>query len=189
MADREQPVGITEGHRGESYGGMRVAALTRILAEKYSININRAVMISPELNIDDDFSDYSLVLPMTQIPTQAAVAAVHGRGGFGSDAAAMTAAEDYALNEYLTGLASLGRMTPEKRDAFYKRLSEVTGINTTLLGRYRGRIDQLVYAGNLLADKGLVLDRYDGSQASDNPPARPGIGVLDRSINVLTGIL
>ena len=175
---------------GESYGGMRVAALTRILAEKFSININRAVMISPELNVDDDFSDYSLVLPMTQIPTQAAVAAVHGRGSLGSGSAAMTAAEDYALNEYLPGLASLGRMTPEKRDAFYKRLSEVTGINTTLLARHRGRIDQLVFAGSLLADKGLVLDRYDGSQATDNPtPQDPGIGILDRSINILTGIL
>lgn len=175
---------------GESYGGMRVAALTRILAEKYSINLNRAVMISPELNVDDDFSDYSLVLPMTQIPTQAAVAAIHGRGGLGSDAAAMEAAEDYALNEYLTGLAALGRMTPEKQEAFYVRLSQVTGINPDLLARHRGRIDQLLYAGSLLSDKGLVLDRYDGSQASDNPtPQEPGIGTLDRSINVLTGIL
>jgi carboxypeptidase C (cathepsin A) len=175
---------------GESYGGMRVAALTRIIAEKYAINLNRAVMISPELNVDDDFSDYSLVLPMAQIPTQAAIAAFHGRGGLGSDAAAMTAAEDYALNEYLTGLASLGRMTPEKQEAFYARLSDVTGISATLLARHRGRIDQLVYAGSLLADKGLVLDRYDGSQASDNPtPQDPGIGILDRSINVLTGIL
>jgi len=175
---------------GESYGGMRVAALTRILAEKYSININRAVMISPELNVDDNFGDYSLVLPMTQIPTQAAVAAVNGRGGFGTDAAAMTKAEDYALNEYLTGLATLGRKTPDEQAAFYARLSQVTGIKTALLARHRGRIDQLTYAGNLLADKGLVLDRYDGSQASDNPtPQDPGIGVLDRSINILTGIL
>jgi carboxypeptidase C (cathepsin A) len=175
---------------GESYGGMRVAALTRILAEGYSINLNRAVMISPELNVNASFDSYSLMFPMTQIPTQAAIASVHGKGGFGTDDAAMMAAEDYALNAYLTGLATLGRMTPEQQTAFYARVSEAIGIDPALLVRHNGRIDQLVYAGSLLADKGLVLDRYDGSQASDNPkPQDPGIGVLDRSLTVMTGIL
>ncbi len=154
---------------GESYGGMRVAALVRILAENYAVNLNRAVMISPELNVNVTFDSYSLVFPMTQIPTQAAIASVHGRGGFGTDAAALQAAEDYALNAYLTGLAALGRMTPEERTAFHARLSEVIGIDPGLLARNNGRIGQLLYAGSLLADKGLVLDRYDGSQASDNP--------------------
>jgi carboxypeptidase C (cathepsin A) len=175
---------------GESYGGMRVAALTRILAEKYSINLNRAVMISPELNVNLTFDSYSLAFPMTQVPTQAAIASVHGRGGFGTDAAALQAAEDYALNEYLTGVAALGRMTPEEQTAFYARLSEVIGIDTGLLARNNGRIDQLLYAGSLLADRGLVLDRYDGAQASDNPrPQDAAIGVLDRSLTVLGGIL
>lgn len=175
---------------GESYGGMRVAALLRILTEKYSINLNRAVMISPELNVNASFESYSLLFPMTQIPTQAAIASVHGRGGFGTDAAAMQAAEDYALNEYLTGLAALGRMTAEERTAFLTRLSKVIGIEPGLLARNNGRIDQLLFAGSLLADKGLVIDRYDGAQASDNPrPQDAAIGVLDRSLNVLTGIL
>lgn len=175
---------------GESYGGLRAAALTRILPEKYSINLNRAVLISPELSADVVFNSYSLLWPMTQIPTQSAIASVHGLGGFGSDAAALQEAEDYTLNEYLPGLARLGRMTPEEQAAFYKRVSEVTGINPTLLARHNGRIDQVLYAGSLLADRGLVLDRYDGSQASDNPtPEEPGLGVLDRSVNILTGIL
>jgi carboxypeptidase C (cathepsin A) len=175
---------------GESYGGMRVAALVRILAEKHAINLNRAVMISPELNMDISFDSYSLLWPMVQIPTQAAIAALHGRGGFGTDDAAMQAAETYALNEYLPRLASLGRMTPEEQTAFQARLSEVIGIDPAILARLNGRIDQVLYAGTLLADRGQVLDRYDGSQASDNPtPEAPGIGVLDRSINILTGIL
>jgi carboxypeptidase C (cathepsin A) len=175
---------------GESYGGMRVAALSRILAEKYAINLNRAVMISPELNVNATFDSYSLMFPMTQIPTQAVIASVYGRGVFGTNAAGMQAAEDYALNEYLTGLAALGRMTPEERTAFYARLSEVIGIEAALLARNNGRIDQLLFAGSMMADKGLVLDRYDGSQASDNPrPQDAAIGVLDRSLTVLSGIL
>jgi carboxypeptidase C (cathepsin A) len=175
---------------GESFGGMRVAAQVRLLAERHAINLNRAVMISPELNMDITFDSYSLLWPMTQIPTQAAIASVHGRGGFGTDPAALLAAEDYALNEYLTGIAALGRMTPEEQTAFHTRLSEVIGIDPAVLARQNGRIDQVLYAGTLLADRGLVLDRYDGSQATDNPtPEAPGIGVLDRSVNILTGIL
>lgn len=175
---------------GESYGGMRVAALTRILAEKHAINLHRAVMISPEMIVNATFDSYSLMFPMTQIPTQAAVASVHGKGGFGTDAAALQKAEDYALGDYLTGLAALGRMTPEEQTTFYARLSEVIGIEPSLQVRYNGRIDQLLYAGTLLADKGLVLDRYDASQASDNPkPQDEAIGVFDRSLNVLSGIL
>jgi carboxypeptidase C (cathepsin A) len=175
---------------GESYGGFRAAALTRILAEKFSINLNRAVLISPELNVEVAFNSYSLLWPMTQIPTQAAIAAVHGRGGLGTGADALRLAEDYALNQYLTGLAALGRMTAEQRTAFHSRLSAVTGIDPALLARHNGRIDQILYAGSLLADEGKVLDRYDGSQASDNPtPDDPGLGVMDRSLTVLTGVL
>ncbi|MGL1664030.1 hypothetical protein ACSTJJ_23110, partial [Vibrio parahaemolyticus] len=33
---------------GESYGGLRVTALSRILTEQYGINLNRAVLMSPE---------------------------------------------------------------------------------------------------------------------------------------------
>jgi carboxypeptidase C (cathepsin A) len=147
-------------------------------------------MISPELKVNVTFDSYSLLFPMTQIPTQAAIASVHGRGGFGTDAAALQAAEDYALNEYLTGLAALGRMSPEEQAAFHARLSEVTGIDRDLLARNNGRIDQALYAGSLLADRGQLLDRYDGTQASDNPrPQEASIGVLDRSLTVLSGIL
>ena len=144
MADDQQPLGIAQGDRGERYGSMRVAALTRILAVGYSINLNRAVMISPELNVNANFNSYSLMWPMTQMPTQAAIASAHGRGGFGTDAAALLKAEDYALNEYLTGLAALGRMTPEEQTAFYARLSEVIGIDADLLARHAGRIDQVL---------------------------------------------
>ena len=37
---------------GESYGGQRVAALSRILAEQYAVNLNWAVMLSPAFLLD-----------------------------------------------------------------------------------------------------------------------------------------
>ena len=53
---------------GESYGGQRVAALSRILAEKYAINLNRAILISPALNVELTQTNYAIVWPMTPDP-------------------------------------------------------------------------------------------------------------------------
>lgn len=175
---------------GESYGGKRVAGLVRILAESYSINLNRAVLISPDLNVDISQSSYSILYPMSLVPTQAAIAAFHGLNGLGTDAAAMRKVEDYTLNEYLPGLVKLGRSTQEERTAFFEKYAKLIGLDPGLVARNNGRITEVLFVGSLLAKKGLVLDRYDGTQATDNPtPQEPGLGVLDRSLRVLSGVL
>jgi carboxypeptidase C (cathepsin A) len=175
---------------GESYGGLRVAALTRILAEKYAINLNRAILISPALKVDVSTSSYSILYPMSLLPTQAAIAAYHKMNDLGSDAAAMKQVEEFTLTDYLTGLVSLGRMTSSQQTAFYDKVAKLIGLDPVLVARHQGRIPEVIFASSLLADKGLVLDRYDGTQASDNPtPAEQGLGVLDRSLTVLGGVL
>ena len=83
---------------GESYGGMRVAALSKLLAEQYAVNLNRAILISPALNVDLTTAPYSILYPMSLLPSQAAIAAFHGRNALGTDPAALQAVEDYALN-------------------------------------------------------------------------------------------
>lgn len=175
---------------GESYGGKRVAGLVRILAESYSINLNRAVLISPDMNVDVSQASYSILYPMSLVPTQAAIAAFHGLNGMGTDAASMRKIEDYTLNEYLPGLVKLGRSTPEQRTAFFESYAKLIGLDPDLVARNNGRITEILFVGSLLAKKGLVLDRYDGTQATDNPtPQEPGLGVLDRSLHVLSGVL
>jgi len=175
---------------GESYGGQRAAALTKLLAEKYAINLNRAILISPALNVEVTLAGYSILYPMSLIPTEAAIAAFHGKTGLDVDPAAVKAAEDYALGEYLTGLVSLGRMTPEQKTAFYTRLAGFIGLEPDLVARHQGRITESIFGQSLLADQGLILDRYDGTQATDDPtPETDGIGVLDRSLSVLAGVL
>jgi len=52
MADQASALGLAKAITGESYGGQRVAALTRLLAEQYAINLNRAILISPALNVE-----------------------------------------------------------------------------------------------------------------------------------------
>jgi carboxypeptidase C (cathepsin A) len=175
---------------GESYGGQRVAALSRMLAEKYAINLNRAVLISPQLNLELTNTSYSIVWPMTLLPTQAAIAAHHGLNNLGTDPAALTAVEDFALNEYVTGLARLGRMDAKAQEAFYAKVASLIGIDPALVARHRGRIYESLFAANLLRAKGKVIDTYDGTQASDNPtPQNEELGVFDRSLTVLGGVL
>ena len=177
---------------GESYGGRRVAALSRILAEQYAINLNRAILISPALRLElAENTHYSLVYPITLLPTLAAIAAHHGLSTIGNDATALDAVEDYALTGYATGLATLGRATAEQQAAFYAKVAGLVGLDPALVASHRGRITEQVFAVNLLARKGQVIDTYDGTQASDNPTPEKSdeLGVFDRSLTVLGGVL
>lgn len=176
---------------GESYGGKRVAALTKLLPMYYAINLHRAIMISPEINVEVETTQpFSLVNPMALLPSYAAIAAHHGLNDLGTDPAAMQEVEDFALNEYVTGLVSLGRMNASEQTEFYEKVGSLIGIDPQLIERYRGWVPPQVFASRLLADRGLVIDLYDGTQASDNPrPQDQSLSIFDRTIAVLSGML
>ncbi|HXI08040.1 MAG: S10 family peptidase [Bradyrhizobium sp.] len=179
---------------GESYGGLRVTALSRILTEQYGINLNRAVLLSPEWRLPslaEPFPTYDLLHAMTLLPTQAAIAAHYGRSTIKSDAAGYKAAEDFALTGYLTGLAALGRMSPQEQSAFYAKVGGLIGLDPALVAVNRGRIGEALFSTNLLAAQGKVLDFYDGTQPSDNPTPekRDELGVLTRTINIFSGVM
>lgn len=181
---------------GESYGGLRVAALTRLLMEEYDINLNRAVLISPLLKTAMPFEAprYDLVDAMTTLPSQAAIAAVHRRGTLPSDPAqlaqALAGVEQFALTEYLTGLARLGRASPAEADALYARVAGLIGLDAKLVAQHRGRVAADVYVKNLMRERNQILDRYDGRMVSDDPvPESPELASLDRTLTVLNGVL
>jgi carboxypeptidase C (cathepsin A) len=179
---------------GESYAGQRIAALSRALAEHYGINLNRAVLISPALNVPtlvESSPPYDLLHAITLLPTQAAVAAYHGLSTITNDAAGYETAEDFALTDYLTGLATLGRMNAEEQAAFYAKVGGLIGLDPALVALHRGRIGEAVFANNLLAAQGKVLDLYDGTQPSDNPTPeqRDAFGASPRSLSILSGVL
>ncbi|MCU0502643.1 MAG: peptidase S10 [Anaerolineae bacterium] len=185
--------GSPKGIAGESYAGQRIAALTRVLAEHYGINLNRAVLISPAFNVPtlNDTHVYDLLEPITLLPTQAAVAAYHGKSTVKNDAAGRKAAEDFALRGYLTGLATLGEVSPAEQAAFYGKVGGLIGLDPALVARHRGRVPATVFVIELLAAQGKVLDNFDGTQASDNPvpEKRDEVGAAPRSFSVLSGVL
>ncbi|MFN5049183.1 MAG: S10 family peptidase [Rubrivivax sp.] len=186
--------GSPKGIAGESYAGRRIAALVPVLARQYGINLNRAVLISPAMSVPsliEPFPAYDLLHAMTLLPTQAATAAHHGLSTITNDAAGHKQAEDFALSGYLTGLASLGRMSPQEQAAFYARVGGLIGLDPALVALHRGRVGEAVFATSLLAARGKVLDLYDGTQPSDNPKpeVRDGFGAMPRTLEVFSGVL
>lgn len=181
---------------GESYGGLRVAALSRLLMTDYDVNLNRAVLISPLLKsaLPADDARYGLEGMMTMLPSQAAIAAAHGRSTLPSDPArlpqALAEVEQFALTDFVSGLARLGRAPQAERDALYARMAGLTGLDPRLVAQQRGRVGADVFVKNLLRERNQILDRYDGRQASDDPlPERAELATLDRTLTVLNGVL
>lgn len=181
---------------GESYGGQRVAGLAKMLMEDYDINLNRAVMISPALRaaLPGFDSRYGLISTMTMLPSQAAIAAFHRRNDLPADFAALPQAlaevERYALGDYLTGMANLGRSTPEQKAALFGRVAALTGLDRELVASQNGRVSADTFVKELMRKQYKLIDRYDGTQASDDPlPEHPEFATLDRSLLLLNGVL
>jgi carboxypeptidase C (cathepsin A) len=177
---------------GESYAGLRIAALSRLLAEQFEVNLNRVVLLSPALYTElGETTPYALVYPSMLLPTQAAIAAHHGLSTLKEDPAGIAAAEDFATNGYLTGLARLGGMDPDEQAAFYAQVGGLIGIDPAVVARDHGRVGAAAFAVQLLGAQGKVLDTYDGTQAADNPS--PGKqdepSTFARSLTVLPGVL
>ncbi|MCB9947021.1 MAG: peptidase S10 [Rhodospirillaceae bacterium] len=179
---------------GESYGGLRVGALTRMLMDDFDILLNGAVLVSPVLDyslVEDD-SRHSLLPWATLLPSLAATAAVHGRAARGDGTADpvpdLAEVEAFALTGYLTGLAGIGRMPEAETAAFYARVAGLTGLDVDTVARMRGRIGAWDFAKLLLRDRQLVVDRYDGTQAGPDPyPDRPWLEG-DRSLTLSDGL-
>lgn len=185
-----------KGIVGESYGGMRVAALSKMLQTDYDVTLNRAVLVSPSLksSLPGAGSNYELVSMMAMLPSMVATAAAHGKSTVPADMAKlpqqMPAVEQYAMNEFLLGLARAGRATPAEADAFYQRLSGLMGLDAKLLARLRGRVSPLLFVKSVLREEKKVIDHYDGRQASDDPlPEQQEMQDLGRTLANINGVL
>lgn len=181
---------------GESYGGLRVAALSRLLMTDYDLNLNRAVLISPLLksSLPPDDARYGLEGMMTMLPSQVAIAAAHGRSTLSAEPARLAqdlaGVEQFALSGFVSGLAGLGRAPQAETDAFFARVGGLIGLDPKLVAQQRGRVSAEVFVKNLLRDRNQILDRYDGRQASDDPqPERAEFASLDKTLTVLNGVL
>jgi carboxypeptidase C (cathepsin A) len=172
---------------GESYGGLRAAALGRVLAKDVGITVSGVVLVSPALSIDQLRPDVSNVLaPALHLPSYAATAAAFADT---SPTERAREAERFALTDYLTGLAALNGI-PERGNALIERTAALTGLPAETVRRERGRLDPRTFARELRRPEREILSIYDGTvtrAGTGNPRAdRAGDPILDTSVASLT---
>jgi carboxypeptidase C (cathepsin A) len=177
---------------GESYGGFRVAALAKALPEDFAIVPNGAILISPLLEYAMLAGNRFNLLPwVLTLPSLAATAARHGRGGLpegaGDLAAALAPVERFALTGMLTGLARADQLPDSARREFYGALARFTGLPEDFVAQRRGRLPIGDFAKELLRAERRLVGRYDGTISGPDPnPERAGYGDGDPSFAFLT---
>jgi carboxypeptidase C (cathepsin A) len=146
---------------GESYGGLRAAALPETLARDVGITVNGVVLVSPALDIAILHPEIAgLLAPAFELPSLAAsAAALAGKPPADADS---TAAEHFALSDYLVGLAAMSGI-PRTDDPFIGRVAALTGVPDEIVRRERGRISAEVFAHEIRRPQGEVVSIYDGS--------------------------
>src|SRR5262249_10488613 len=171
---------------GESYGGFRVAAMAKSLQREEGVVPTGIVMISPALDLMIVNSDI-MALPAASfgLPSYAATAAVFS-GNPGFDPAQV---EDFAVSDYLVGLAKM-KGVPPPGDPFIAKVAGMMGLPADIVRRERGWVGSSTFAHELRRDQNQVLSLYDGTITRPSP-ANPwdqtaGDPILDNSIATFT---
>jgi carboxypeptidase C (cathepsin A) len=176
---------------GESYGGFRIATITRALQKTGAISPSGLVLISPALEFallngeDYDPLPWALGLPsLTAVNLES-----KGVAGREALAAELKEAERYALTDYLVALAAGAE---EGADAATDNVARLTGLPTDIVRRNFARIPPAVFIKEFDRAGGQVLSRYDGSVGGPDPnpasawPHGPD-PVLDATVPLWTG--
>jgi carboxypeptidase C (cathepsin A) len=174
---------------GESYGGLRAAALGRTLAKEVGVAVSGFVLVSPALDIDLLHPDISNVLaPALRLPSYAATAAAFAEA---SPAERARAAERFAMTDYLSGLAAMTGI-PDSGNPLIERTAALIGLPVETVRRERGRVDPHTFARELRRPEREILSVYDATVArpgtGDPRSDRAGDPVLDTAVASLTAV-
>lgn len=173
---------------GESYGGFRVALLSKRLLAK-GLDLRGAVLISPALEFSLVRGDSLMLLP--GVLTLPAIAASHLELA-GADALlehTVAEVETFARTRYLTHLAAGMKDDP----AIDAALARYTGLAVDQIARRHGRVTVGDFTRAYRRSNDRALSLYDGAVSIALP--RPADGgehhshvdpILDRAVAVLT---
>ena len=173
---------------GESYGGLRAAALASRLVRDVGVTVSGLVLISPALDTAILHPDISNLLASAfALPSYAAVAAALSTKGTAAEDGG--AAERFALSDYLAGLAAL-KGVPGVGDPFIARIARMIGLPDDIVRRERGRVPNRAFARELRRAQGEILSVYDATvrrATSANPEDdNAGDAMLDPAVAAYT---
>src|SRR5262249_56518585 len=122
-------------------------ALSRTLDRDAGITVSGLVLVSPALSTAILHPDVgNLIAPAVQLPSYAVTnAALAGKPQAAADIAAT---EQFAMSDYLVGLARLPGQAAEN-DPFIKRVTGLVGLPEEVVRRERGRVSKEIFAREL----------------------------------------
>ncbi|MDY0038785.1 MAG: hypothetical protein RBS57_00620 [Desulforhabdus sp.] len=176
---------------GESYGTTRVSGLTWRLHQRFGIDLNGVLLISPVLDFSTILFHPSNDLPyILFLPTYAATAWYHAvlPGGDRIPLADLLAeVEHFCLDRYVCALAMGSRMDEAARNALAKRLRAYTGLQENFIREHRFRIDWMGFTRNLLPEENKIVGRMDSTKTGIEPDPTSPLPLYDPSLDPLFG--
>ncbi|MGE5272028.1 MAG: S10 family peptidase [Thiohalocapsa sp.] len=173
---------------GESYGGLRAAAMAKSLQREVGVTVSGLVLVSPALDaalLHPDISN--LLAPAFELPSYAASAAA--LSGKMPPAEAAATASRFALADYLVGLAALPGI-PAAGEPLIGRIARLIGLPDEVVSRERGRVGPHTFSRYVRRPEGEIVSLYDatvarrsGADPSDDSAGDP---VLDPAVAAFT---
>ena len=174
---------------GESYGGFRAAKVARRLQRDQGLILSGIVMVAPFLEGALHFgTDRSALSAALLLP---AIAATELDRQDRFSAAALAAAERFAMTDYLVTLAGRPPAGAEA-ERFYGRVAELTGLPPDVVARTRGFVAR-AYLSHPRGDAPEIVSPYDGTFTLPDPfpesdDGHAGDPILDGYLQSLGGL-
>jgi carboxypeptidase C (cathepsin A) len=150
---------------GESYGGFRAPRLARALQSSQGVGVSGLILVSPALEIGGSGRSFEPFGWVARLPSMAAASRA-AKERVTPDM--LTDVEQYASSDYLLDL-----LRGVRDAAAVARISDhvaaLTGLDPTLVARYRGRIDSDVFLHELRRAEGRVASAYDATITRADP--------------------
>ena len=155
---------------GESYGGIRGAAVANFLRDEYRYAVEGLVFVSPVIDFQTIRFAESNDLPyILFLPSYTATAWHHGRideKKYRSLTDALQAAEKFALGDYATALLQGDRISKKQRKQTISKLAELTGLSPGYIDQADLRVSMSRFGKELLREKRRIIGRFDGRFSS-----------------------
>lgn len=172
---------------GESYGGIRVAGLSKQLQSRYGMMLNGVILLSSLLDFatleDAAASDLT---HLVFLPTYTTVALHHGRIE-GSRDELLRRSREFALGTYSSALLRGNELDAAARSSVAGELAALTGISAEIWLRHDLRISPWLFRSELLRDQGKVIGRFDARVAWDATDRNALVAEYDPSYSLAYG--
>jgi carboxypeptidase C (cathepsin A) len=176
---------------GESYGTTRSAVLSGVLQNK-GIGLNGIVLLSSYLNPSIDYQDGAPIgggdwAYVLYLPTEAATAWYHhALPGAPPLSTLLPEVENFALGEYLDGLAQGSQLSSSTYNDIVSKLHRYTGLSEQYIRNSNLRIPYDRFENELLRGQGVTVGRLDArfkTYVLDRPEISPDWDATDAAID------